>query len=110
MQGGLVAVDHDQRVGGEARDLVAQLAADRSAGAGDQHAAAGEVAGDGVDVGVDDVAPEQVGVGQRADVADADGSAEQLGERRQHEDVEVGVGCPGRTARAAARSWRPAWP
>ena len=53
-------------------DLAAQLGADRAAGAGDQHPPAGEVAGDGGDVGVDLVAAEQVGGGEGPDVADAD--------------------------------------
>ncbi len=90
VQRGLVAVDHDQRVGGEAGDLVAQLAADRAAGAGDEDPAAAQVAGDGIDVGVDHVATEQVGVVERADVAETDRSAEELGDGGKHQDLEVG--------------------
>ena len=63
VQRGLVAVEHDQLGRAEPVDLAAQLRADRAAGAGDQHPLAGEVAGDGVDVGVDLVAAEEVGRG-----------------------------------------------
>ena len=89
---GLVPVEHDELVGSEAGELVTQLGADRAAGAGDQHAPTSQVAGDGLDVGVDDVTPEQVGFGQRSDVADSDGFTEEFAQRRQHEDAEVGGG------------------
>ena len=71
VQGGLVAVEHDQLGRAEPVDLAAQLGADRAAGAGDEHPLAGQVAGDGVDVGVELVAAEQVGEVEVADVADA---------------------------------------
>ena len=40
-----------------------------------------------VEVGVDLVAAEQVGLGERTDVADADRAAEQLADRREHHDL-----------------------
>ena len=49
----------------------------------------GEIARDGVDVGVDLAATEQVGLGERADVANADSGAEKLGQRRERPDLEV---------------------
>ena len=89
VQGGLVAVEHDQLGRVEPRDLAAQLGADRAAGAGDQHPLAGEVRRDRPQVGVDHVAPEQVGDVDVADVGDR-GTAglEQLAGSRQHLDVE----------------------
>ncbi len=74
----LVAVEHDQRARCEPVELAAQLGADRAAGAGDQHPLAGQVAGDGVDVGVDLAPAEQVGLGERPDVGQADRAVEQL--------------------------------
>ena len=59
-------------------DLAAQLGADRAAGAGDEHPAAGEVVGDAGDVGVDLAAAEQVGGGEGPDVAEADAVVEQV--------------------------------
>ena len=73
----------------EPRDLAAQLGADRAAGAGDEHPLAGEVAGDRVEVGVDLVAPEQVGDVDVADVGDRGAAGlEQLAGAREHLDVE----------------------
>ena len=61
--------------GAKRDDLAAQLGADRAAGAGDEHPLAGEVAGDGGEVGVDLVAAEEVGLGEWTDVADLDSTA-----------------------------------
>ena len=51
-----------------ARDLAAELGADRAAGAGDEHGLALDVGGDGVDVDLDRLAAEQVLDLDRADL------------------------------------------
>ncbi len=80
----LVAVQHDQLGRGEATDLAAQLAADRTAGAGDEHPLAGHVVGDRVQVGVDLAPTQQIDLGDRADVAHPDRFTEELGHRGEH--------------------------
>ena len=93
VQGGLVAIQHDQLGRCEAMDLPAQLAADRTTGAGDEHAPAGDIVGHGVHVGVDLVSPQEVHLGHRADVADPDGITEELVDRRQDPRAEPdGIG------------------
>ena len=108
----LVAVEHHEL--GRARSGTSwrhSSRADRAAGAGDQHPPAGEVAGDRGDVGVDLVAAEQVGLGERADVADADRRAEQLGDGGQHPDLRgsasaASVAELAEHVGAGARGWR----
>ena len=92
----LVAVEHHELGRAEVLHLAAQLGADRSAGAGDEHALGGEIAGDRVEVGADLAAAEQVGLGQRPDVADADASVEQLVDRGQDLHLQPGVGADRR--------------
>ncbi len=93
VQRGLVTIQHDQLGRCEAVDLPAQLAADRATGSGDEDPLAGHIVGDGVDVGVDLVAPQEVDLGHRADVADPDGVAEELVDRWQHPGAKPeGVG------------------
>ena len=89
VQPALVAVEHEQVGRLEPGELAAELAADRTAGTGDEHPSPGDVAGDGVGVDVGRAATEQVGLGHRADVGDAD-LAEHLVHRRQHEQSQPG--------------------
>ena len=62
VQAVLVAVEHHQRRRLEAHDLAAQLAADRPAGAGDQHPPTGDVPGDRDRIDLGRMATEQVGM------------------------------------------------
>ena len=80
----------------EAGDLAAELAADRAAGAGDEHDALGELARDGALVQRDRVAPEEVGEVDVTDVAGRQPPADDLAERRDDERVQ-----PGRLGRGA---------
>ena len=56
----LGVVEQDQPRGPHARDLAAQLGADRAAGAGDHHDAPGEVAADALDLHAHRLAPQHV--------------------------------------------------
>ena len=84
----LVAIEHHQLGRHEPVELAAQLAADAAACTRDEHPLAGEVVGDLVEVRLDLVAAEQVGLAQVADVADTDGLLEQLVHGGQHLHVE----------------------
>src|SRR5205085_9182258 len=64
--------------GGETVDLAAELGPDRPTCSGDHDPAALEVAGDGIEVGFDLVAPEEIGGGDVADVCGVDLAVEQL--------------------------------
>ena len=75
----------------ERRELAAELRADRAAGAGDDDGAAADVVGDALEVGLDLVAAEEVGLGGLAEVADAHLAAEQLAHRRHDLHVEAGA-------------------
>ena len=68
-QPGLGVVDEHEPRRADARDLAAELGADRAAGARDEHDLAGQVAGDRVEVDLDRLAPEQVLDLDRADLA-----------------------------------------
>ena len=59
-EAGLAVVHEDEPGRAHARDLAAELRADRSAGAGDEHDLAREIAGDRLEVGLDGLAPEEV--------------------------------------------------
>ena len=59
-QRGLALVDEDQPLAADARDLPAELGADRAAGAGDEHRLVGEVRGDRREVDLDRLAAEHV--------------------------------------------------
>jgi hypothetical protein len=96
VQGRLVAIEHQQPLRPERLQLAAQLGADRPAGSGHQHPLAGEVGGDRGAIGGDLTAAEQVGLGDPADVVDADPAAEQLGGGGEHLEVEVVVQAEGR--------------
>ncbi len=89
MQRGLVTVEHQQRRRVEADQLPAQLRADRSAGAGHQHALARDVAGRGGHVGVHRVAAEEVGDVDVAQVAQAHPAVEDLVQVGQHLDLQA---------------------
>ena len=93
VQGRLVAVQHHQLGRPEPVDLAAELGADRATGPGDEDLAAGQVARDRVDVGVELVASEHVGEVDVAQVADADVVGEQL--RRGREDLDRHLGLEG---------------
>ncbi len=65
----LPVVDEDEPGRPDPRDLAAELGADRSSRARDQHDLSGQIPGDGVDVDLDGLAPEQVLDLHRADLA-----------------------------------------
>ncbi len=89
----LVSVEEVELRRAVPRDLPAELGADRAAGAGDEDRAAGEVAGDVLDVDVDLVPAEQVGDVDVADVGDLHLAVHDLRQRRQHLDAHArGVG------------------
>jgi hypothetical protein len=92
VEGRLVAVEEHEVARGEPVDLPGQLGADRPTRPGDQHPPAGQVPGDGVDVGVDLVPAQEVSGGEAPQLAHAHLAAEQLGDRR--EDQHLQVGCP----------------
>ena len=93
VQGALVAVEQDELGGLVAVELPCDLGADGAARSGDQHALGGDVAGDGVDVGVDAVASQQIGFGHGPDVAQTDFAEEVLhaGEDQQLEPAGRGL-------------------
>lgn len=94
LQGGLVPVEHDQPGRLEPRDLAAQLAADASTGAGDEHGAAGELTGDRGLVEGDRSAAQEV---LEVDVADVSGGGvlpEQLAHGGQHHRREACLAGP----------------
>ena len=90
VQTALVAVEHEELRRLEPHQLTAQLAADRAAGAGDEHPPAGDVLRDRDRIDVGRMPAEQVGLVDRPDVGDAH-PAEHLVDRRQHEHLESGV-------------------
>ena len=78
------------RAGADARDLPAELGADRAAGAGDQHRLAGEVPRDRLDVDLDRLAAEHVLDLDRTDLArEVEIAGDQLVQARQrlHRDA-----------------------
>jgi hypothetical protein len=91
VQGRLVPVEHHQLGRPEALELPAQLRADRAAGAGDEHPAAGQVAGDRVQVRLHLLPAQQVGDQGIADVPDGRRLVQQFAHRRQHLEVEPGT-------------------
>ena len=91
VEGGLVAVEQHEARRGEPVELAGELRADGATGAGDEHPLPGHVPGDRVDVGVDLVAAEEVGVGHRADVAGADLGAVELAGRREDHQPQAAV-------------------
>ena len=84
VQTALVTVELEQRLGPESGQLSAQFAADRTSGAGDQHPLAGDVSSNGIGVDVGRAPTEEVGLGDRSDIADPD-RAEHLVHRREHQ-------------------------
>ena len=91
----LGVVDQHEPLRPDARDLAAELGADRAAGAGDQHHAAGEVGADAVDLDAHRVAAEHVLDLHLAHLAhEVDAAREQLedGGQRAHRDVALAAG------------------
>ena len=92
MESALVPVEHDELCRRVPMDLLAEFAADAAARPGDEHTFAGEIAGDLVDVRLDLVAPEKVGLGQITDVARAHPVApEELVNRGEDLHSEAGL-------------------
>ena len=81
-----VAVEHDERGRRHAGNLPAQLAANRAAGAGHQHAASGDEASNGRGVETDRRARQQVLEIERLRVPEADVAVEPVPQPRQHFD------------------------
>jgi len=93
VQPGLVVVQHEQFGGPEPVDLAAQLGSDGSACTGDEHAPAGQVAGDGRDVDLDRAPAQQVGDVQVPQVGEPEPGTQHLAEQRKHLDGEACLGC-----------------
>ncbi len=89
VQGRFVPVDHDEGLGAEPVELAAEFGPDRSAGTGDEHPPTGDVVRDRLDVGVDLVTAEEVGLGEGPDVVGPHVSVDQLGDRRDDPDGDV---------------------
>ncbi len=84
VQGGFVAVQHDQLSRPELVQLTAELGADGPASAGHQNPLAGEAAGDRGDIGYHRPAAEQVSDLRIAHAVNACAAAEQFIDRRDH--------------------------
>ena len=99
-------VEQHERAGVHAGDLAAQLGADRAAGAGHEHAAAGQVAADGLDLHPHRVAAQDV---LDLDVAqltrELAAGLQQLedGRHRAHGDAARAAGADDRRAQRAGR-------
>ena len=85
---GLVTVEHDHGSRAELVHLSCELGTDGTSGSRDEHPLAGEVAGDVREVGGHLVSTEDVVDLDAADVAGLDATTHELGDPRQHQDVQ----------------------
>ena len=98
----LGVVEQDEPARPHARDLAAQLGADRAARAGDHHAAAGQVAAGRLDLHPDRLAPQHVLHPHLADLADVAPAAglEQLEDRRHRAHAHAALAARAHDPRA----------